>query len=75
MYLPKKVLSNIKQLHGLRLGLGVGSGLVSSYYLVIVITIITTWFVHVEQDCKIKCYPNNGIHFQMLEQNIRCQIF
>jgi len=32
VYLPKKALGNIKSLHGLRLGLGVGSGLVLSYY-------------------------------------------
>ncbi len=48
----KKVLV----LHGIGLGLGVGSVLVPSYYLVIVITIISTYYVHEEQDCKIKCY-------------------
>ncbi len=50
-------------------------GLVFSYYIIIVMTIITTWYVHVEQDCTIKFYPNDVMHFQMLEQNDRCQIF
>ncbi len=31
LYLPKKVLDNIRNLNRLRLGLGVGSGLVLSY--------------------------------------------
>ncbi len=33
---------NISEPHGLRLGLGVGSGLESNYYPAIVITIIST---------------------------------
>jgi len=36
--LSKKVLIDIRELHGLRLGLGVGLGLGPSYYLVIVMT-------------------------------------
>ncbi len=39
VYLPKKVLGSI---HSLRLSLKVGSGLVPSYYLIIVIAIIST---------------------------------
>ncbi len=42
VYLCKKVLGNIRYLHGLRLGLGIGSGLVPSYYPVILIAIIST---------------------------------
>lgn len=41
---------------GLRLGLEVYSGLIPSYHLVIVIAIIRTCYVKVEQDCKIKWY-------------------
>jgi len=44
VYLPKKVLGDIKELHGLRLGLEVGSGLVPSYYPVIVISIVQLHF-------------------------------
>ncbi len=50
-------------------------GLVFSYYIIIVVTIITTWYEHVEQDCTIKFYQNNVMHFQMLEQNVRVRSF
>jgi len=44
LYLPK----NISYLHGLRFSLGVGSGLLPSYYPVIVIAVMSTYYVYGE---------------------------
>ncbi len=49
-------MANIRLAHGLGLDVGLGLGLVPSYYPVIVITIIRTYYVHAEQDRKIMCY-------------------
>ncbi len=62
-------------IHRLRLGLGVGSGLVPSYYPIIVIAIISTWYVHAEQDCKIKCYWPNILSINISQVYIEVTLF
>jgi len=53
-YLQCKVLANIREIHGLGVGLGVGSGLVPSYYTVSVITKISTEYVQYMGNWTVK---------------------